>query len=119
VRAFLAELEVALRSGDAATQVARLHPATLDRYGEAQCRTELPARADETISIIVVSVGAPEAWAYETDGRSTPIEDAIPVEADMTIQGEAGRRILHLAVVDGSLRWFTDCGVPRDASPSP
>jgi hypothetical protein len=119
VRAFAKRLAAALRDGDAAFQVRRLHPATLERYGADQCRAELPKRADPSLRIVVRSIGRPEVWDYVTDGLTTSIADAIPVEADIVIQGSERRQTLHLAAApDGSILWFTDCGTPL-ATPAP
>ena len=119
IRAFIPRLVEALRTGDAAFQVARLHPATLERYGEEQCRTELPRRQDATVAITVLKVGEPESWDYTTDGLSTTIALAVPVDADIVVQGKAGRQTLHFAIVDGTVLWFTDCGTPVTATPNP
>lgn len=119
VRAFVARLVEALRAGDVEFQVAHLHPATIERYGESQCRVELPRRADPTVEITIRAIGAPESWEYATDGATTIIEGAIPVDADVVVQGTTNRQALHLAAAaDGTILWFTDCGVPG-ATPAP
>jgi hypothetical protein len=118
IAAFMPQLADALRTGDAAFQIAHLHPDTLARYGGAQCLQELSGRADPTISITVVEIGPPEAWDYETDGLATKIEEAVPVTVDMTMDGVAARRVLHVTVDAGVVRWFTDCGLPTD-TPGP
>ncbi len=118
ITAFMAELAEALRTGDAAFQVAHLHPDTLARYGAVQCLQELSKRADPTVAIAVVEVGQPERWEYDTDGLATPINEAVPVNVDMTIEGVAARRVLHVTVDAGMVRWFTDCGLPTD-TPAP
>ncbi len=118
IAAFMSQLAGALRTGDAAFQVGHLHPDALARYGEAQCLDELPRRADPTVAITVVSIARPERWDYETDDLATTVDDAIAVTVDMTIDGVAGRRVLHVTVEAGVVRWFTDCGLPIDA-PAP
>ncbi len=118
ITAFMSQLATALRTGDATFQVAHLHPDALARYGEAQCLSELPKRADPTVAIDVVNVGQPERWDYETDGLATTIGAAVPVEVDMTIEGVAAKRVLHVTLDAGEVRWFTDCGLPID-TPAP
>ena len=109
--AFVPELVAAIRAGDNDFKYARLHPAVIDRYGEAICRAGLsPAQPDFVMD--VVSVGPPEAWDWVTDGVTTTIPDTIPVTVrrigdDGTTLVEA---VIHLADVEGEIRWFTDCG---------
>ncbi len=120
VEAFIASLVVALREGDATFQVASLHPAVLARYGEDQCRTELPKRADPTVAVAIRSIGDLEVWDWTTDDVTTLIEDTIPVDTDIVIDGTSNRQTLHLAArEDGTIVWFTDCGTPLEATPSP
>jgi hypothetical protein len=118
VTAFLDQLAEAMRTGDTAFQVAHLHPDTLARYGGAQCLQDFHTNADPTVAITVVEIGQPEAWDYETDGLATRIEEAVPVTVDMTLLGVAARRVLHVTVDAGVVRWFADCGVPAD-TPGP
>jgi hypothetical protein len=118
IAAFMPQLAEALRTGDAAFQIAHLHPDTLARYGGAQCQRELPDLADPTVEITVFEIGPPEGWDYETDGLATRIEAAVPVTVDMTMEGVTARRVLHVTVDAGVVRWFTDCGLPTD-TPAP
>ena len=62
--------------------------------------------------MIVHGVLAPAVWEYATDGQSTPIPDAITVSASVTANGATETRELHVAMVDGEVRWLTDCGTP-------
>jgi hypothetical protein len=114
VRRFFGDLVQAFHAGDATFQVAHLHPATLARYGREQCLTELPKRADPTVAITIRSIGSAESWAYKTDDLTTPIDAAIPVEADVIVQGgAAAAQTIHVVVgPDGSILWLTDCGTP-------
>lgn len=117
VGAFFVELQAALRDGRAADMVDALAPAVFERYGREACETQLggqpaePGRAFE-----ILAVGAPAAWDYVTDGRSTTIPDAIAVQARVTGPTASGdttvERELHVQVVDGEVRWFSDCGTP-------
>jgi hypothetical protein len=94
-----------------------LAPAVLERYGEAACRAELESRpAEPSRAFEIHAVLAPAPWDYVTDERSTPIPDAITVEATVTAPGASGdvteEREVHVQLVDGEIRWFTDCGAP-------
>ncbi len=108
----------AIRSNDVATLRAKLHPATIERYGEAACRTYFTALNDPAFDVVVHDVRPPAAWDYVTDGRTTSIPDAWEVAADLTSQGKTEARALHVALVGGEIRWFTDCGTPL-GSPAP
>ena len=114
VRAFVPELVAAIRSGDNGFKFDRLHPLVLARYGDATCRNGLSA-AQPTFAMDVVSVGAPEPWAWETDGLSTVVT-ATPVEVKRTgADGAVVDAVIHLADAEGELRWFTDCGTPSSS----
>lgn len=119
VRAFFADLVTATRERDADSLFAWLHPATVDRYGEAACRQFLENREDATFQVVVTSVGEPETWPYTTDEVATTIEGALTVTAQVTNSGNTIDRELHVVVLAGQVRWFTDCGTPLAASPAP
>lgn len=110
--AFYEGLDPAIRAADADTLVPLLHPATIERYGEPACRTYLGGLADPTLDIEVESVAGPAPWGYITDDLTTTIPDTWTVEAVFTSQGATSDRELHVALVDGEVRWFTDCGAP-------
>lgn len=112
-RAFLVDLIAAIRAGDVDSMLPRLHPAVIERYGEAACKQELETRsADPTYEIVVKVVRPPAAWDYTLDGVTTSIPDAWTIDADVTAVGQLATRELHVAPVDGEVRWFTDCGTP-------
>jgi hypothetical protein len=112
VAEFYAVLVPAIRAADADTLVAILHPATLERYGEAACRTQLGGLDDPAFDVVVRGVRPLAAWDYTTDERTTTISGAWAVDADLTANGTTETRELHVALVDGEVRWFTDCGTP-------
>lgn len=109
VRAFVDQLVVAVQTGDLETLVAALHPATLNRYGEAACRAHLATFVDPTFGIEVTEVQAPAAWDYTTDGLTTSIPDAWAVPGTRTQGGVPVALTFHFAPWDGTVRWFTDC----------
>lgn len=120
VAAFFADLVEAIRAGSVGSMADRLHPAVIDRYGEAACDGELAARAaDPGFDVAIAAVRAPAPWDYVTDGRTTTIEETLTVDASVTSGGATTVRELHVAIVDGAVRWFTDCGSPLGAPPSP
>jgi len=112
-RAFFVDLVAATRAGNIVSMLPRLHPAVIDRYGEAACQENLSTRAaDATYEILVRSVGDPAPWDYVTDGLTTTIPGTWTVQADVTSAGTTEARELHVTPVDGGVRWFTDCGEP-------
>jgi hypothetical protein len=113
VEEFLPVFQDAINSGDAAFLLDRLHPAVLDLYGEAQCRTGLTAFRDPTLRFKILSVAGPEPYVYDPDGREIPVEDAFKVRVRRTSQGTTKRTDVHFALIGGQLRWFTDCGTPK------
>ena len=112
VSAFYSVLVPAMRDADADTLMSILHPATIDRYGLAACQAELGSLDGPTYDVIVHGVLSAAPWDDATDGQSTLVPDAITVSASVTADGATETRELHVAMVDGEVRWFTDCGTP-------
>ena len=112
VRAFVAQLVAAIQAGDTDTLYALLHPATIERYGEAACRAKLSEFVDPTFEIQVDAISPQAAWEYVADGLTTTIPNAWTVSAMRTRGGVTEAATLHFAPSDGSVRWFTDCGEP-------
>lgn len=118
VTAFFAELERAVHDGAQETLADRLGQAVVDRYGAETCTTFLAAKEpfpEQAFEILGVS--GPAAWDYVTDGLTTTIPGATTVDANVTAPDASGavttvRRDLHVELVDGVVRWFTDCGEP-------
>ncbi len=120
VAAFFADLVEAIRAGSVGSMGDRLHPAVIDRYGEAACDQELASRvAAPGFDVAIVAVRAPAPWDYVTDERATTIEETLTIDARVTSGGSTAPRELHVTIVAGEVRWFTDCGAPLRASPSP
>jgi hypothetical protein len=94
-----------------------LAPAVFERYGRAACEAQLGSQAPEpSRAFEILEVGAPAPWDYERDGLSTTIDDAIAVRARVTGPTPSGdvtdEAELHVQLVDGEVRWFSDCGTP-------
>lgn len=120
IREFMEDLVAAIRAGDVDSMLPRVHPATIERYGEAACLEELSTRAaDPTYDVVIKAIRPQAPWDYVTDDVSTTIADAWTIEVDLTSFGTTSAREVHLAPTDGDVRWFTDCGTPLGASPSP
>lgn len=109
---FYARLTSALQASDVATLFDLLHPAVLERYGDEQCRSYLAGAGDETLDIEVLGSAPPEPWTWELDGASTEIDPAIAVDIRLSAGEASVEQEAHLAVADGRMRWFTDCGDP-------
>lgn len=120
IRDLIEDLVAAIRAGDVNSMLPRVHPATIERYGEAACLEELSTRAaDPTYEVVIKEIRPQAPWDYVTDDVSTTIADAWTIEVDLTSFGTTSAREVHLAPTDGEVRWFTDCGSPLGASPSP
>ena len=109
---FFDAFETAVRTGDRAFLFSRLHPAVIERYGEAQCQDSVAQLVDPTVDLHLVSVDGPATFDYATDGLSTPVPNTFVFNVDGTGAGRTGPRQFHLAQVDGMFRSFTDCGSP-------
>ncbi len=110
---FVGELDRALTKGDVAFLYARLHPAVISRYGAAQCRV-WAGRAKDTTSRFVVrgAAGAPADYSYTTDSKTTVIHAVVAVPVDRVSATSTVRTAVHTVAVDGTFRFFTDCGTP-------
>ena len=113
VQEFLPLFAAAFRGGDAAFLLTRLHPAVITLYGEKQCQTYTATLTDPTRAYRITSVSAPGTYAYTPDGRSIQVPDVLTVRVRQTAYGQRVTGPIHLAVVDGTVRWFTDCGTPQ------
>jgi hypothetical protein len=113
VRAFLSPFARAVRSGDAAYLLAKLHPVVITVYGEQQCRTYLASFRDRTRAYRVMSVSDLQMYDYNPDRLSIPVMNVLTVLVRQTAAGETAPAQIHLGLVEGELRWFTDCGTPQ------
>jgi hypothetical protein len=110
---FFAALQRAFRDNDDVFLFARLHPLVIARYGAEQCRAYFAQQFAANYSAEVLGVRAAEPWDWTLDGRTDNVAAAIPVRVRSTDDGTSFREVeAHLALVDGQIRWFTDCGTP-------
>ena len=75
--------------------------------------------ADPNYAVEITAIQPLAAWDYTTDDRTTAIPSAWEVDAMVTATdpilrpaGDGRPRQVHVAPVDGQVRWFTDCGTP-------
>jgi hypothetical protein len=109
---FATDLAAAISDGQNPYLVARLHPATIDRYGLAQCRAYIrDTISGSPITWEVQSSAGPAPWDYVTDDLTTTIPDAWAVTVRQP-GADPEIRDLHFAPFEGTWRWFTDCGEP-------
>ncbi len=107
---FIVDMGEALRVGDEVLLFDRLHPVVLERYGEEQCRTYLETLEVPDLVLEFRDVTGPEPWDWTLDDLTTPFAEAYTVTLYNSQAG--GETELHLVLVGGELRWFTDCGDP-------
>jgi hypothetical protein len=108
--AFLNELAAAIRGGDSAFLLARLHPVVIQHFGLAACQSALRGYRDTSAKFMVISVGAPTTYAWMAGSQTIPVEGTIPVTVTSVFNGQESQAVVHIAPVDGTLRWFTTCG---------
>ena len=112
VQAFVDGLAAAIRNGDQAFLLARLHPEVLRRYGDAACGARMATFRDPTLQFAVHAVGAPGPYEWATDGRTTTVAATVTVAVTRTQRGTPSETEIHLTRVGREWRWFTDCGDP-------
>ena len=90
-----------------------LHPAVIDLYGAEACQAYLEGVVENVIQVAVLSSTGPDLWQWEIDERTTAIEGAFTVTANVIVGGTTNQSELHIADDEnGLLKWFTDCGDP-------
>jgi hypothetical protein len=109
---FVAELAAAIRTGNAAFLFSRLNPAVLARFGATTCHTFAASVHDRTARFVVVSVGRSAPYTYTTSGRSTVVQNVVPVTISATRDAHTVRTTIHVAAAGDPVKysWFTDCG---------
>ncbi len=111
-RLFLDQFAPAVRAGDEAFLYDRLHPAVIERYGEATCRAYAAVFEDAAFELTPIDAAPPAPWDYVSDERTTTIADAWAVLASTVVDGAPVERDFHFAPIGPTIRWFTDCGEP-------
>ena len=92
--------------------VSRLDPAVIARYGTSQCASFLKSVKLPGLRWTVVSETGPAGWTWTTDGSSTRIPSTYTLAVRQTLAGRTTRLSIHLAIRDGRLSYFADCGRP-------
>ncbi len=112
VRQFVARFDGAHDSGDVDFLYGTLDEQVLVRYGAEQCRSYLAATVGSISDLSVNGVAGPRVFTYTTDGLETPIVDIWSVDLSFLARGDPAGVEFNLHLVDGEIRWFTDCGEP-------
>ena len=113
-RSFIAAFSQAQEAEDVDFLFEHLGQESLLRYGQAQCQSYLQAYAGTATEIEVVTIEHPVDFIYTTDGRSALIAGAVRVGIHFLALGEPTDASMHVALRDGQVFWFTDCGDPAD-----
>ena len=79
---FITRLDQALRARDIEYMIARLHPAVIERYGEAACRANFE-RTESLARKVTGAATGPAPYDWTTDGQTETIPDTytVPVPA--------------------------------------
>jgi hypothetical protein len=101
-------LSAAITNRDSTFLSSRLHPAVITRYGKAACDAYTSSGLTP-VQFVVTEVKPPSSYAWTTDGQTTNVPDTNEVSVRQTAGGTTGDRSIHIARVDGTWRWFTDC----------
>jgi hypothetical protein len=112
VESFLAALGESLSSDDPSFAIDRLHPTVLSAF-PTQCPVHVQDTADPAWNFQIVSVGQPMNYVYappSLGGVQYTVPNVITVTAQVTSDGATAQADVHVADVDGTYRWFTDCG---------
>ena len=112
VEEFLQAFETAFREGDEAFLFERLNPATVELYGEPQCKALIATLKDPTRAYELRKTSKPKPYDYNPDGRSITVPNVYTVTVQVTANGELSKQEIHLAPVTDTLTWFADCGDP-------
>jgi hypothetical protein len=104
---FLTALSNALTNGDTKFIRERMHPVVVERYGSATCDA-FAAGPHPATNIVVNQLAPPGNYSWQTDGLTRDVPDVNTATA--TVNGSPAS--VHVALVDGVWRWFTDCGTP-------
>lgn len=112
VQEFFAKFGEAFRAGDEKFFFDRLAPQVIELYGEGQCRAQTERQQGTGSEFEVRSVQGPQAAEVTLDNQKISVADAYVVE--LVIRGGTQERTQtsHVIVIDGLVRWFTDCGNP-------
>ena len=110
--AFVKQLDKAIRSGDTTFLFTHLHPAVIARYGATECQKYLSSFDRSVRREVRSSPSAPGEYPYTADGQTTNVPDVVAIAVDLVGPTGTQRVALHTAEVDGTYRWFTDCGTP-------
>jgi hypothetical protein len=112
IPAFLDEFAAAIERGRDRYLLDHLHPAVIERFGTPACRAHIAANVSGRSSRWeFIGSSGPAPWPYASDDLETIIPDAWTVSIREP-DADPEERDLHFAYVDGTWRWFTDCGDP-------
>lgn len=92
--------------------VSRLNQATLDIYGEEQCRETMSQTLDPETELEIREIGETGSWDYVIDDITTPLDDVLALEVQRFVAGQTLIQELHWQLVEGQWTWFSDCGDP-------
>ncbi len=111
VEEFALAFAAALERGDAAFVFDRLHPIVIAIHDEASCR----ATVEDRVLLITDyrltgSVSGPESTDFTVSNRIITVSEQFRAPVAFGFQGTEVETEGVFALLDGEMRWFTDCG---------
>ncbi len=114
VIAFIDRLDTIFETGDTAGLLAIQHPDVIDIYGAEQCEAAIEAQFTVLDGIDWTEFSGPDPIEIAFDGRNLTYEG---FEASVVLDRDDGtqsERTINIALVDGELFGFSDCGDPLE-----
>ena len=111
IRSFVAEFDAAHQAGNLAFLIEHLDPLVIERYGADQCDSYVAATMGSIQNLEIIQIMGPQEISYDSDDLSTAIPDGgFRLELDLDANGTRTTANPSYRIVDGIIRWFTDCG---------
>lgn len=105
---FVAEYQAALADDDSDFLFARLHPVVLAMFDAELCRAYIDREIVTIESYTMVGTATNRAVSFDTPDGPVNV-DLIEAPIHFDFQGQGVDTTGQFAVVDGQMRWFTQC----------
>ena len=107
---FIAAFDTALKSGDLDFVYDRLHPVTTDAFGTDVCRAFVDSQFSLASALVMAGAAVgPDDVDKFIAGKNYTVPDRFTAEVTLTFQGQDFPLTGEYALVDGEMRWLSDC----------